>query len=78
MTELEDTQSVLDALGGNTAVSELTGATPKAVWNWRGFETFPSNTYVVMIRALEAKGFTAPATLWGMKNAAHHPSESAA
>jgi hypothetical protein len=68
MKELLDTGSVMDAIGGNVAVAELTGATPKAAWNWRGFETFPSNTYVAMTRALEAKGFSAPASLWGMKN----------
>jgi hypothetical protein len=67
MQELSTTSEVLDALGGNSAVAEITGSTTKAVWNWRGFETFPSNTYVAMIGALHAIGKTAPASLWGMK-----------
>lgn len=67
---------MLDALGGNVAVAELTGSKPKAVWNWRGFETFPSNTYVAMTAALLAKGKSAPASLWGMK-AASEPERAA-
>lgn len=67
MDELKTTSEVMDALGGNIAVAELTSSSTKAVWNWRGFETFPSKTYVAMIGALEARGKTAPATLWGMK-----------
>lgn len=67
MEELSTTSEVMDALGGNAAVAELTGSTSKAVWNWRGFETFPSNTYVAMIGALRARDKTAPASLWGMK-----------
>jgi len=67
MEELSTTSEVLDALGGNGAVAEITGSTTKAVWNWRGFNTFPSNTYVAMTDALRAIGKTAPASLWGMK-----------
>ena len=48
MEELTTTSSVMDALGGNLAVAQITKSTPKAVWNWRGFDTFPSNTYVAM------------------------------
>lgn len=72
MIELTTTSSIIDTLGGNAAVAELTGSNSKAVWNWRGFDTFPSNTYVVMIAALNAKGIAAPASLWGMRNAAEH------
>jgi hypothetical protein len=67
MEELHTTSEVMDALGGNTAVAELVGSNNKAVWNWRGFDTFPSNTYVAMTDALRKKGKTAPASLWGMK-----------
>jgi hypothetical protein len=70
MEELTKTAEVMDALGGNLAVAELTGSKPKAVWNWRGFKTFPTNTYIVMINALRQKGKTAPASLWGMKSPA--------
>lgn len=64
---LHTTSEVMDALGGNLAVAEITGRNAKAVWNWRGFDTFPSNTYVAMTEALLAKGKSAPAALWGMK-----------
>mgnify|MGYP003439481101 FL=1 len=78
MSELTTTSEVMDALGGNGAVAELTGSSIKAVWNWRGFETFPSNTYVAMTIALRAAGKTAPASLWGMKLPAEPQSEDAA
>lgn len=67
MDELRTTIDVIIALGGNQPVADLTDSTNKAVSNWRGFETFPSNTYVAMIAALRAIGKTAPASLWGMK-----------
>jgi hypothetical protein len=67
MEELKTTSEVMDALGGNASVAELTRSTVKAVWNWRGFETFPSNTYVAMTEALLQRGKSAPPTLWGMK-----------
>ncbi|MFA7280817.1 MAG: hypothetical protein WC100_12040 [Sterolibacterium sp.] len=67
MLELNTTSEVLDALGGNAGVAELTGSKPKAVWNWRSFDKFPANTYAVMIAALQERGKTAPASLWGMK-----------
>lgn len=67
MEELSTTSAVIDALGGNRAVADLTHTTNKAVWNWHGFETFPSNTYVVLIEALHERGKTAPASLWGMR-----------
>lgn len=67
MEQLNTTLEVIVALGGNQPVADLTGSTNKAVSNWRGFDTFPSNTYVAMIAALRAVGKTAPASLWGMK-----------
>ena len=66
LSELSTTGEVIDALGGVPAVSELTGSTYKAVFNWKGFDNFPSKTYLVMTGALASKGKTAPASLWGM------------
>jgi hypothetical protein len=64
---LETTAQVIETLGGNGPVAELTLSKPNAVSNWRNFKTFPSNTFVAMTAALRARGKTAPASLWGMK-----------
>jgi hypothetical protein len=67
MEELHTTADVMDALGGNDAVAEITCSKPKAVWNWRFTRTFPSRTYLILLGALNEVGKTAPASLWGMK-----------
>jgi hypothetical protein len=67
LEKLETTSQVIDALGGNVPVAELTDSKPNAVSNWRGFETFPPNTYVVLTHALAQIGKTAPTKLWRMK-----------
>lgn len=64
---LETTEQVIESLGGNGPVAEITLSKPNAVSNWRNFKTFPSNTFVAMTEALRARGKTAPASLWGMK-----------
>jgi len=69
METLTTTTAVMDALGGNLAVAEITSSKPKAVSNWRRASTFPSNTYLALTEALLAKGKTAPASLWGMRAA---------
>jgi hypothetical protein len=68
MRDLRTAQEVIDALGGLAAVCELTGANTKQAWNWAGrAEMFPSNTYVVMQRALRRRSLRAPAWMWNMK-----------
>lgn len=76
MVELNTTAEVIVALGGNGPVADLTSSTPKAVSNWRGFETFPSNTYVAITEALREQGKTAPPSLWGMKSPAESETTS--
>lgn len=67
MRELSTTADVIDALGGNIAVAELTECTDsKSPSNWRSWEAFPPKTYVVMQRALAERGCTAPPSLWKM------------
>jgi hypothetical protein len=61
---------VIDALGGTSAVADLTGSKPSAVSNWRTFGAFPPKTYLVLIEALAAAKHEAPASLWGMKERA--------
>lgn len=65
------TNQVLEALGGNAAVAALTGRQPGAVSNWRNLDHFPSNTYVVLGKALEALELEAPDWLWDMGPRAH-------
>ena len=67
MDELHTTSDVINELGGLKAVAKLTGTNNKAAWNWRSFDSFPSNTYLVMIEALRERGKTAPASLWSMR-----------
>lgn len=66
LSQLDTVAAVLKTLGGASAVAGLTGRTPNAVHNWKSFAKFPANTFVVLHDALRAKGFTAPAALWGM------------
>lgn len=66
MVQLKTTSDVMDILGGNTIVAEITGRSAQAVSNWRKFSTFPSNTFVILKAALAVKGYIAPDSLWGM------------
>lgn len=66
MVELKTAREVIDKLGGIAAVARLTGRKYNAAWNWTSFESFPSETYVVMTDALRAAGYTAPHSLWRM------------
>lgn len=75
--DLQTTAAVIDALGGNPAVGDLTGSNAKAVWNWRSSNSFPANTYVAIMTALRAQGMRAPDSLWAMKLPAPHPETAA-
>jgi hypothetical protein len=66
MTWLRSVDDVVRVLGADY-VRELTGANPKQLWNWTGrFRQFPARTYVVLNRALQRRGYQAPARLWNM------------
>jgi hypothetical protein len=88
LIELGTVDAVLDALGGVTAVAELTGdfysssrregarkheAYP-TVHYWKQTGAFPPKTYVLLITALAEKGYTAPPSLWKMIPAEATPS----
>jgi hypothetical protein len=70
MRTLTTTNEIIDALGGNGPVALITSTTAKAVSNWRGQETFPSNTYLVLQDALSLQNLTAPDELWAMRTTA--------
>ena len=62
--ELSTTIEVIEALGGISAVAELTNREYNAAHNWKSFQTFPPDTFLVMTTALERIGHRAPASLW--------------
>ena len=66
--DLATVDEVIAALGGQREVAGLTGRrSGSAIPMWKQRGSFPSNTYAVMIEALQERGKTAPASLWGMK-----------
>lgn len=64
---LQTTDDVIKALGGREAVAALVGRDKHSTLNWRsdGRGKFPSDTFLVMTKALEKKGLSAPPSLWG-------------
>ena len=61
------TADVINALGGQAEVMRLTKRKRTGVANWFRQETFPANTYLVLITALQARGLNAPPWLWNME-----------
>ena len=62
--------AIVSELGGARAVAKLAGVTEPAVYNWQRRKHLPRRTYLVLTRALERNGCSAPATLWRMREAA--------
>jgi hypothetical protein len=60
------TSDVIEKLGGNSSVAEITGRGYTAVSNWKSRETFPPDTYLALQTALQAHGCEAPPRLWRM------------
>lgn len=69
MVTLTSAPEIIETLGGIRAVSQLTGCTTGAIWNWKDRNVLPSKTYAVMKAALKDKGADAPASLWNMVEA---------
>ena len=65
LPNLTTTTSVIRVLG-TFAMARLTGRSLPTVSHWRRRAKFPSDTFVVLKQALEARGHEAPASLWGM------------
>jgi len=64
---LKTVSEVIDRLGGNIEVADLTSRSSNAVSNWRGFGKFPANTYFVIRDELRRRDYTAPESLWAMQ-----------
>jgi hypothetical protein len=75
---LTSTEQVIEALGGNREVIELTGATPQTVSNWKSATGFPPYTYELMQGRLRRVKKRAPGSLWGMQKARRHRASRAA
>jgi hypothetical protein len=71
MTNMPSVPVVIDALGGNQAVAELTHTTGKVVSHWRSTKRFPANSYVTLKNKLHEMGLSAPDELWAMRKAKH-------
>ena len=56
---------VIDALGGVSAVAELTQTSYRAAHNWKARGQFPAKSYALMKRELERLGYAADDSLWG-------------
>lgn len=65
-TNLRTVDSVVTALGGRHTVSAMASVTYEAVCNWARWGRFPAKTFVGFQELLTAKGYRAPARLWGM------------
>lgn len=68
---LRTTSEVIDALGGNIPFGEMISTAKfervaQHVSNYRRTGNFPADSFLVVRAALEAKGLTAPAALWGI------------
>ena len=62
---LRQAGTVIDALGGTFAVARLTDKSPQEISNARTRNRLPPSTVLVMREELAARGYFAPASLWG-------------
>ena len=66
MKRLQTADDVIDALGGTSATSRLTGASIQAVSNWRATGRLPANTFIILSKALKRIDARASPSLWGI------------
>jgi hypothetical protein len=69
--QLNTVGEVIEELGGHQVVEEMTAFLSKRrpisrVPMWKNRNRFPPKSYTVLQRALQKRGKTAPALLWGM------------
>lgn len=68
MRTLNSVAEIVDELGGRAAVARMTDRTTQAVTNWKASQRFPSQTFLLLMHELAARGCTAPASLWSMSD----------
>jgi hypothetical protein len=68
MKELNSVDEVIAELGGPTAAARISalGVSAQAVSNWRMRKRLPAEKYLVVSSELRQRGFSAPASLFGI------------
>lgn len=77
MKQLHSVPEVLEALGGLTRAAAIVDRTAQHANGWRITGKFPSKTFIAFSAALKERGYTAPASLWGMVEPATSEGEAA-
>ena len=67
MRELTSTEAVVEALGGIYATARITGVGYTAAANWKYRGVFPARYFLALRKALKKRGYTAPQSLWGIR-----------
>lgn len=65
METLSTVQEVVDALGGEEAVSELAGVKVRTIHQWKFRKKLPSDKFIIISRVLEEQRKEAAPSLWG-------------
>lgn len=67
---IETVEDLIAEFGGASATARALGTTPQAVVNWRARGYLPARSYLIQRDALLRRGIQAPASLWGIQEAA--------
>lgn len=78
MEQLQTVDQVIEKLGGTVEASRLAGVYPSQISTWRSTGKLGAKTYLILQDALKSRGYTAPASLWGMIEPAQSEQERAA
>jgi hypothetical protein len=70
MEELTTIAAVIETLGGNRPVADLTNSETKTVSMWKTFGRFPWHAQLPITEALRAQGKEPSISLFGMKKPA--------
>jgi hypothetical protein len=66
---LDTIDSVIEAVGGPSAVTRLTGVGSSGQSNWKARGAIPSDLFLIFEKALRAKGKSADRSVFGFKAA---------
>jgi hypothetical protein len=63
---LTTAEDVIRTLGKPTQVGRLVGRSAQSVVNWRRAKRLPADTFLVLSKELEQRGYTAAPSVWGI------------